>query len=225
MGTGCGSASRRAVERAAFLVVESLEQRRLLSAAALDPTYGSGGMVQSDFQGSTFDTSADAVQFQGDVLTAGNASGRATLVAYTDGDVRDPNFGANGAVAIPTDVLSEAARLQIDGSGRILVAGSLNGVAAVARFNADGSVDGSFGNNGVATQSAIGTNVTAVQTDSIGDVIVSGDGSVSGNGNSSFALARFTDGGAVDTSFNGSGFVVDDRGTIHRSRHCRHRDG
>ena len=100
--------------------------------------------------------------------------------------------------------------------GRILVAGSsLNGGNfdfALARYNADGSSDTSFGGGqGKITTdfgySSVGLSV-AVQSD--GKILVAGQGIVGmgSNTNYTFTLARYNSNGTLDTSFDGDGKVT-----------------
>ena len=69
---------------------------------ALDPSFGSGGIVVTDFNGSIDDAAfAIAVQPDGKVLAAGYAFSFATnydfaLVRYLPDGSLDPSFGTNG---------------------------------------------------------------------------------------------------------------------------------
>src|SRR2546425_858379 len=116
---------------------------------ALDPSFGSGGITVTDFNGSIDDAAfAVAVQPDGKILAAGYVfSSAATnydfaLVRYLPDGSLDAGFGMNGKVATDfygsTDV-ARAVALQPD--GRIVVAGytlRLDGPAfdfALARYN------------------------------------------------------------------------------------------
>lgn len=85
---------------------------------------------------------------------------------------------------------------------------------AVARFNTDGSLDNTFGSGGEATvdfttngaSNLDGASDVVVQPD--GKVVASGGSQVRATGNSQFATARFTTGGALDTSFGTGGRVL-----------------
>jgi uncharacterized delta-60 repeat protein len=77
--------------------------------------------------------------------------------------------------------------------------------AAVVRFNADGSVDSSFGNAGLATGPTVaGTSAPvsfAIAPDGTGDIVVASDSS----GNEFIQVTRFTSAGKLDTSFGTGG--------------------
>src|SRR5215216_6425785 len=72
----------------------------------LDPTFGTGGVVMTDFNTSTDLANAVALQADGKLVVVGTT--------YTDNDFSDEDF-------------------------------------AIARYNTDGSLDASFGNNGRVT--------------------------------------------------------------------------
>jgi uncharacterized delta-60 repeat protein len=114
----------------------------------------------------------------------------------------DPSFGSMGRVT--TSFPAGAAwgnALAIQADGKIVVAGSVDGTFALARFNPDGSLDGSFGSSGLVTTSfaegdAAG-NALAIQANGL---IVA-----AGSAGGKFALARYTIDGSLDGSFGSSG--------------------
>src|SRR3954470_19444692 len=83
--------------------VETLESRRLLSAGDLDPTFGAGGLVTTDFPGSAADRPRQiALQADGKLLEvawhSGFGVGEPTLSVTrfnTDGSL-DTGFGEQG---------------------------------------------------------------------------------------------------------------------------------
>src|SRR5438270_13264487 len=84
-------------------LIELLEQRRLLSAGQLDPTFGSGGMgAGALFPGGA--ATAMAVQPDGSILAAGtyfspsDPSGVFGLARYRRGGSADRAFGVGGHV-------------------------------------------------------------------------------------------------------------------------------
>jgi uncharacterized delta-60 repeat protein len=167
--------------------LEALEDRTLLSGNPLDPTFGAGGKVITSFPGQD---SAAAVALQsGKVLVVGSYN----LVRYTSAGMLDSGFGNQGIVHNPTFT---ARALAVQSGDKIIVVGygaSANLDFVVARYNANGTPDGTFGNGGVVTTS-FGSIATAaavvVQTD--GKVLVAGaDGG-------DVALARYNTNGSLD---------------------------
>src|SRR5438105_3682162 len=76
--------------------LEPLEDRMLLIAGQLDPTFGAGGKVLTDFS-STVMGPANALVLQpdGKIVVAGGAF---VLVRYNSDGNLDPNFGTAGKV-------------------------------------------------------------------------------------------------------------------------------
>ena len=120
---------------------------RLRANGDLDPTFDGDGRVTLG------PGRLSAVMVQGDrrIVVAGNAAGSAMMTVTrlkTDGSP-DPTFDGDGTATIDFGSFADAANdalLQPD--GRIVVAGSMQATAsppAVARLNADGSPDTTFG--------------------------------------------------------------------------------
>ncbi|HEV8564614.1 MAG TPA: delta-60 repeat domain-containing protein [Actinomycetota bacterium] len=94
--------------------------------------------------------------------------------------------------------------------GKVVAAGRTSGGGgkfALARYNADGTLDTSFGGDGkVTTNFTSGddwANAVVIQTD--GKIVAAGRASGAGG---KFALARYNTGGSLDTSFGGDGTVI-----------------
>ncbi|MBL8298343.1 MAG: Ig-like domain repeat protein [Rhodanobacteraceae bacterium] len=127
-----------------------------------------------------------ALEPSGDPDTAFDSNGVAVSNVLTRATFSD----ANGVVLLP--------------DGRIVVAGNYDGGGgllhiSVTRYNADGSVDGSFGNGG-ETKTVIGNNelTNAIARQSDGKLVVIG--STTSSNNESFFVARYTADGALDTA-------------------------
>ncbi|MBR9813067.1 hypothetical protein GYB61_04325 [bacterium] len=133
----------------------------------------------------------------------------------------DTDFGTNSVANIPIGDNQAAyihdAALQAD--GKIVAVGESNPGTGwvVARFNADGSADNSFGVNGlVRTRFIDGGN----RSDAAKSVSILGDGKIlvgaytnnfAGRADEGVVLARYTSDGSLDASFDGDGMrlVID----------------
>jgi uncharacterized delta-60 repeat protein len=101
----------------------------------------------------------------------------------------------------------------IQSDGKIVLASSYieNSVVTVSRLNSDGSIDSSFGTDGIAQLSVsqgqgLGTAEVAVQADGKIVIIESGNASgVSGSSSSLIFVVRLNSDGTLDTTFNGTG--------------------
>ncbi len=119
----------------------------------------------------------------------------------------DPGFGDAGKVTNAALQEAEAVALQPD--GKILIAGSANGDFALARHNADGTLDTSFGSGGSVT-----TNLGSI--DEGFDVALQPDGKIVMVGRSGgptgfdFGVVRYDADGSLDTAFGTGGVVRTD---------------
>jgi uncharacterized delta-60 repeat protein len=208
---------RRRIQPALALVVlalalgaGALPGAAVAAPGALDSSFGSGGEVTTDFGGSD---SAQAVVIQGDgrIVAAGlSGAGDFALARYTADGSLDPSFGSGGKATTDFGGFDAASALAVQPDGRIVAAGrSGSGDFALARYNADGSLDSTFGSGGKLTTDFGGFDgalAVALQTDS--KIIAVGGG---GTG-SDFALARYNADGSPDTSFGSGGIVPTDFG-------------
>ncbi|HET6952468.1 MAG TPA: hypothetical protein VFI47_18960, partial [Acidimicrobiales bacterium] len=180
-------------------------------AGDLDPSFGDGGTVTLSMDGivDVWRVSGLAVEPEDGFVVSTGTTGSGTLSGVlmrfgADGE-RDEEFGTGGVVHTDAGgcVLcgGDMAR-QPD--GKLLVSGArfsypLLFATAVARFNADGSVDDGFGAGGLAavTQDTAGIgHSVALQPD--GKVLVASQ---------SLGITRFNADGTIDTSWGG--------GTVH----------
>jgi len=137
--------------------LETLEDRNLLSAGALDAAFGAGGLVRTDFGGGE-QVRAAAVQPDDKIVVVGSTNQGAAfaLARYQANGSLDASFGNNGRVVTPFGSSNAAATdVTIQPDGRIVVVGhAILGSEAglvVVRYNANGTLDSGFGANGVAT--------------------------------------------------------------------------
>lgn len=162
---------------------------RLRATGTLDPDFDGDGRVTLPGGGS-----ASAVLLQPDrnIVVAGNAmgSGVMTVTRLTPTGGLDPTFGAGGTASIDFASLADlAAGAALQPDGKIVVAGYSQGTedVAVARLNANGSPDATFGVAGKATvEFGVATFGQAVALQSNGRIVVAGQKT----GNDDFAVAR-----------------------------------
>jgi uncharacterized delta-60 repeat protein len=200
--------------------LEALEDRRLLSAGALDTTFGGTGVVATSLSKGSDTAWTSLLQPNGDIVTAGlTVSGSHktpsfALVAYTPSGSLDTTFGSGGEVITPSTNLSLGIRIaaaeysSTDTSGnanKIVEVGVVNGTITMARYNPNGTLDTTFGTKGLATV-AINQTVGSVAIQPDGKIVVGG--AANGPANSSFAVSRFNTDGSLDTTFGINGQVL-----------------
>jgi uncharacterized delta-60 repeat protein len=166
-----------------------------------------------------------ALQSDGKIVVAGysfNPSGKDraefTVLRYNPHGTLDSGFGESGKVTTGIGGNSHSANsVALQEDGKIVVAGYTiapgNNDFAVARYNANGSLDTSFNGTGKATADFskvdYGQSV-AVYGD--GRIVVTGYTTKSYESKTQCALACFKANGSLDTSFNGTGKVTTDFG-------------
>lgn len=164
---------------------------------ALDTNFDSDGKVITAI-GSSIDAAYSvAIQSDGKIVAAGASVDNKedfALVRYNANGSLDTDFGTGGKVT--TDIGSDddlANSVAIQADGKILAAGysyGNNTDFALARYNADGTLDTNFGADGKVTTAIGGTDVgvsVAIQSD--GNIVLAGH---SDNGsNYDFAVARY----------------------------------
>ena len=162
---------------------------RLRATGTLDPDFDGDGRVTLPGGGSA---SAVLVQPDRNIVVAGNAmgSGVMTVTRLTPTGALDPTFGAGGTASIDFGSLADlAAGAALQPNGKIVVAGYTQSSedVAVARLNANGSPDATFGVAGKATvEFGVATFGNAVALQSNGRIVVAGQKT----GNDDFAVAR-----------------------------------
>ncbi len=105
--------------------------------------------------------------------------------------------------------------MAIQSDGKIVVAGGSGSTFALARYNANGSLDTTFDGDGKLTTTFGGTSSAAygVAIQSDGKIVAAGY-SLSATNNQDFALARYNTDGSLDTSFDGDGKLTTDFGSF-----------
>jgi uncharacterized delta-60 repeat protein len=180
------------VDTGGILTINAL-LARYNADGSLDTSFDGDGKVRTDLSGGALRINALALQSDGKLVAAGSAgSGQDTdfaLARYNTNGSLDTSFDGDGVVI--TDFSGEfdiVRDIAIQNNGRIVVAGRSVSDFALARYNSDGSLDISFGGDGLVTtdfgDEAFGV---AIQVD--GHIVVTGRTSVAGS--IDFALARY----------------------------------
>lgn len=201
---------------------------------SLDGEFASAGIARAAFAAKDAGAGALVLQPDGRLVVAGNASenhrAEIALARFDEDGTLDPSFGSDGEVEfpIPNEEAASATGVAIQSDDKIVVAGSTYRVdgdnllpvdAVLARLNADGSLDQTFGTNGVVTR-ALGDGPQGEFGDRADGVAIQQDGKilVAGRvfyGTYDFGVARYNTDGTPDPSFGGDGKVVN---TFGRNR-------
>ncbi|MDX6583426.1 MAG: hypothetical protein QOI10_2610 [Solirubrobacterales bacterium] len=191
----------------------------LAAIGDLDTSFGTAGRTTTDVGGTDV---GNAVAFQSDgrIIVAGSTDTGAFVARYSANgalDVAgpdpliDPGFGPGGTGFVNFNwggAGDKALAVAVQSDDGIVVAGQSTGNFAVARLNANGTLDPSFDGDGKLT-----TDLGA--TDSANAVAVQSDNNIvaAGTNGTDFALTRYSAlDGALDTSFSGDGKQITDLG-------------
>jgi uncharacterized delta-60 repeat protein len=194
---------------------------------SLDPNFGAGGQVITDFGGDDRATAAVALP-GGKLVVAGFTISFAgqpdvILARYNLDGSLDPSFGAGGKVITNVPGIEEAFALAVQPDGKLVVAGiagplgfgDLNQNFALARYNADGSLDSGFG-----TEGTVETDIGGRTNDQANALVVLANGKLVAagtaaeiSGSSDAALARYNADGTLDRMFGPGGTVRTDIGS------------
>jgi uncharacterized delta-60 repeat protein len=179
---------------------------------SLDPGFGSGGKVSTDFGGVDFGTGA-ALQPDGKIVAVGSSESQFALARYNNDGSLDSGFGSGGKVitAFPSG-LGDATAVTLQGDRKILVAGYSGFYDfTLARYESNGNLDSSFGSGGTVITDFFGSSdqglAVALQSD--GKAIVAG-AVFNPSGSTDFGLARYNTSGNLDSSFGSNGRVTTD---------------
>lgn len=207
-----GTARRLSDHHQVFAVI------RYNADGSLDTGFGGGtGMAAMAIGPDNANGYALALQPDGKIVLAGvtSVSGtvQLTLARFNADGTPDTGFQSAGSLVTTIGTGSSAYAVAIRPDGRIVAGGGAwidgNQDLLVARYMADGSLDTTFGSGAGYVTRSIGTGSDVVRS-----LAVQPDGRIAAGGNVhngtdfDFAMAWFTDTGAPDTTFLGTGFTT-----------------
>jgi len=156
---------------------------------SLDTTFSGDGRVTTDLGGYNFGETT-VVQSSGKIVVSGSTGSNFTLVRYNVDGSLDSGFGTGGVVTTSFGTGSAVQDLMLQPDDRIVAGGTAGGDFALARFNADGTLDTGFGTNGrTTTDFGTGDIVNSLALQSDAKILAFGDDSEGDR-----ALARYLGG-------------------------------
>ncbi len=172
----------------------------------LDASFGNAGKVVTAVGPMSDDIYSIAIQPDGKILVAGNTRDNGdyfVMARYLSNGTLDPSFGSGGIVK---GEVGFGVKAMLMPNGQIMFVGRKTGFTIpdifVYRYNANGTLDTSYGTNGKAVALGIRANGATIQPD--GKVVVVGLKSAL------FAVARFNTNGTLDTTFGTDGTLTTD---------------
>jgi len=199
----CGYSSESPVFTEQIFVVA-----RLTSAGILDSTFDGDGIFTTHFPGGVVDIAAKlAIQSDGKIVVAGiNNSDFGVLRLLTDGTL-DTSFDVDGFTSVDFNLNQDRAfAVALQSDGKIVVAGETHSsgvpIVGVARLDASGQLDPTFGFMGRVTAGGNFSNANDVVVQSDGKIVIAGR--TSGGSFSDFLVIRFNNNGSHEGFFQGA---------------------
>lgn len=193
---------------------------------SLDTSFGSGGHAISDFEDEGMEYGIDVLQQpDGRILVAGSIithspdyTSDMTLVRYNNDGSLDTTFGEYGLVT--TDIsggIEFGGNIVLQPDNKIVFAGATgeggNSDFMLVRYQSDGTLDPTFGTNGIVVTDIDNREnyalFIALRPDG---KIVAGGMTGEENSTSDFALAQYLADGSLDVNFGNNGIVITDLG-------------
>ena len=182
-----------------------------------DQTFGTSGVERVHVQNVTILFYRMCILPNDRILAIGSTGNNSLLFCCLPDGTPDTTFGSGGMVSTETGPgeTSYGSAIELQGDGKILVAGSgtilLNNTVHIfeylARYNADGTTDNTFGVNGIVKNNFPGNETlgNSIQVLPDGKIIL-------GVFTSNYpyykvGLARFTSEGSLDPAFGTNGFA------------------
>ena len=182
---------------------------RYNSNGTLDTSFDGDGKIIIPIGNFSDEAHGVAIQSDGKIVVVGfSADGSFevfTLIRFNQNGTLDLSFGSGGIVKTRIGMSgSRALAVAIQPNGKIVVAGDTWGSFldfAVVRYNLDGSLDRSFGSDGIVTTPITSGDdrafAIAIQPDS--KIVLAGD---------KFSLTRYNSDGSLDRRFGNNGIVT-----------------
>ncbi|MGE5847847.1 MAG: hypothetical protein ACM34O_14070, partial [Ignavibacteria bacterium] len=188
----------------------------------IDTTFGKNGILQTQFHGGVGKDQAYAIAIQedGKIIAAGSSNNNGqgctfALARYDTNGVLDNTFGTNGTIRTEINGYGNndiAYSIALQDDGKIVAAGNSDGNYAVVRYNTNGTLDNSFGTNGIKEFSIQGSDeyndyCSSVKIQSDGKILLGGTSYSFLGGGNRFALARLNTDGTTDAAFGVNGTI------------------
>jgi uncharacterized delta-60 repeat protein len=195
--------------------VNAIVVTRMAPSGQLDQSFGDNGVVTvAPPGGAGMDSGAAiALQSDGKIIVAGTARYQGTgplamaAVRLRPDGTPDPAFGNDGIALVPIGSEAIANAVAVEPGGKIVLGGGALVASkefAAARLNPDGSLDTSFGMNGVATAGPTGA-AWGMVLEPDGKLLLGGGQDAGGSTN--FMAMQLLPSGAIDRAFAHDGVL------------------
>jgi uncharacterized delta-60 repeat protein len=187
---------------------------RLRSNGLLDTTFGSNGKRVIRFGGEQEGAFGAALQPDGKIVLVGDSDFRVAVARLKPNGSLDATFSGDGRKTFSWGPIGRATDVLVLPNGKLLVggfSGPETGNVQVARLNANGALDTTFGTGGIATADFGGDDFgLAMARQANGRILIAGLSRPTeiGAGTGGAIVARLRAGGALDPDFDGDGRLM-----------------
>lgn len=201
---------------------------RLNPSGTFDNAFGTSGKATTSYGNQGFEALNGALQSDGKIVVVGNqytdaslGYSQVALVRYNSNGSLDTSFDMDGIVTTQLATSNEdyGVEVKIQPDGKIVVGVqsriNFDRDFVLIRYNSDGSLDSSFGTNGISRTLLNTTN------EAIYDIVLQSDGKIvavgviSGSSNDDVAVFRYNSDGSLDTTFATNGKFIYDFASNH----------
>ena len=189
----------------------------LAQYGTLDVTFDDDGKVSTEFGSYKSAVRSLALQLDGKIIAAGSTYNngsyhRFAVARYNNDGSLDTSFGTEGRVVgdFPEEKMAITS-VFVQPDGKIIGSGIIynqyfDSEFMMVRFNADGSIDSGFGNNGMVSEGSLTINSVKMQPD--GKIVAAGFNYSQTGSQRDIAVLRFNTDGTIDTSFAQNGYFI-----------------
>lgn len=190
---------------------------RYNSDGTLDNSFGNGGIQTTDIAGGNDAAYSVALQTDGKIVICGSVGGASNPLAvlrYNTNGTLDNSFGNGGIQTTVCGTRAVGFSVAIQNDGKIVVGAMtwttfINNDFALLRYNANGTLDNSFGNGGITVMlndSLDYCRSLAIQNN--GKILLGGRSKTATNFD--FRIDCYNTNGTLDNSFGNAGTVLTD---------------
>jgi uncharacterized delta-60 repeat protein len=192
---------------------QNFAMARINTNGTLDTTFGIAGKVQTTFLDTQSGVNSIALQTDGKIVLAGWTNNPPNsydfaLIRYNSNGSIDTTFGTNGKVITTINNFYQDAitKIIIQNDGKIIAAGhnsAPGGYYTLARYIENGTLDATFGTNGISIDVEGGGDPFDIAQQIDGKIMLAG-----GFGTDRFSYLRYLNNGQRDNTFPVNGSVA-----------------
>jgi uncharacterized delta-60 repeat protein len=187
---------------------------RFNTNGTLDTTFGNGGEVTTLFSIGSVTSRGVVITSDGKIVVAADNGMDCVLARYNANGSLDTTFGTGGTVITGFTSGTYEENLAQQSDGKLVVVGESGSNWQLVRYNANGTLDASFGSGGIVVTPAGSTTPHTLGVAIYPTSGTTNDGKIvvavtTGPSNSpQLGLNRYNPNGSLDTTWGGSGEVI-----------------